>query len=79
VAIQQVRQMSRQNLLPVVLDASGRHEQRSGFFYDNLGVFVACKVVTEDLVIGVASEREPANVYEALGLHKLSIDRESPS
>ena len=27
------------------------------FFYDNLGVFVAYKVVTEDLVIGVASER----------------------
>ena len=36
---------------------SGRHEQRSGFFYDNLGVFVAYKVVTEGLVIGVASER----------------------
>ena len=27
------------------------------FFYDNLGVFVAYKVVTEGLVIGVASER----------------------
>jgi hypothetical protein len=36
---------------------SGRHEQRSGFFYDNLGVFVAYKVVTEGLVIGIASER----------------------
>jgi hypothetical protein len=31
VAIQQVRQMSQQNLLPVVLDAFRRHEQRNGF------------------------------------------------
>jgi hypothetical protein len=88
VSIQQVRQISRQNLLPVVLDAfreartaewfqardwivehladecspdSGvsRLPQPArgmvgsvGFFYDNLGVFVAYKVLTEDVVIG---------------------------
>ena len=87
-----------------------------GHFYDNLGVFVAYKVVTEDLVIGFFGvglnelwtvlepyilrerqirrmgymvfyedlvyrfrAREPANVYEALGLHKLTTDQESPS
>ena len=151
VAIQQVRQMSRQNLLPVVLDAfreartaewfqardwildhlaehspdagvsrlpqPARGMVRSvGFFYDNLGVFVAYKVVTEDLVIGffgvglnelwtvlepyILRERQirrmgymvfyedlvsrfrargPANVYEVLGLHKLTTDQQSPS
>jgi hypothetical protein len=152
VAIQQVRQMSRQNLLPVVLDAfreartaewfhardwildhlADEHSPDSGvsrlpqpargmvrsvgFFYDNLGVFVAYKVVTEDLVIGFFGvglnelwtvlepyilrerqirrmgymvfyedlvsrfrAREPANVYRALGLHKLTTDQESRS
>jgi len=145
VSIRQVQQMSRQNVLPVVLDAfreartkewfqardwvldhladecsadSGvsrlpepaRGMVRSvGFFYDNLGVFVAYKVVTEDLVIGFFGvglnqlwtvlepyilrerqirrmgymvffedlvsrfrSREPATVYEALGLRKLT-------